>query len=77
MKTKDPAEEMSELVIDAYKYALENNLDVSSIEDVSTILKTLDPEHSSKTDVETFMPILEFFDRKTKADVAKASNCQT
>lgn len=76
MKTKDPAEKMSELVVDAYKYALDHNLDISNKVDVSTILKTLDPNHSSENDVEAFMPILEFFDRKTKADVAKRKNSE-
>lgn len=67
----DPVEEKTKLVIDAYRYAIDHNLDITNKEDVTTILKALDPEHSSENEVETFMPMLKAFDKMTKDEVAK------
>ncbi len=71
MDIKDPMEKQAQLVIDAYSYALEHNLNIKSQNDVLKILKALDPEHSSETDVLAFMPLLGAFDSMTKAELAK------
>lgn len=71
MGIKDIAEEKAELVLDAYRYALDNNLDIHNKDDVTKILKELDSKRSSKEDVESFMPMLEIFDKMTKAELEK------
>lgn len=71
MNINDPMEKPAKLVIDAYRYALEHNLNIKSQNDVAIILKTLDPEHSSENDVLAFMPLLGAFDSMTKAELAK------
>lgn len=71
MNINDPMEKSAKLVIDAYSYALEHDLDIKSKNDVAIILKILDPEHSSENDVLAFMPLLGAFDSMTKAELAK------
>ena len=74
MDTKDPVIEEATFVIDAYRYALDNNLDIRSKEDVEKILKALRPEKSSEEHeehVEALMPMLDIFDKMTQAELAK------
>ena len=71
MDIKDIAEETAMLVLKAYRYALDHNLDIHKKEDVAKILKELDLERSSEENIEAFMPMLEIFDKMTQAEVAK------
>lgn len=41
---KDPVVEKTELVLDAFQYAHDNNLDINNLDDVKKILKALDPK---------------------------------
>ena len=58
----DPVVEKSELMIDALKYAHDNNLDINNKDDVEKILEVVDPEH--KENIDEFMELLK------NADVA-------
>ncbi len=65
----DQTVKKSELVIDALKYANDNDLDISKRENVVKILEVLDPER--KQDVDEFMKLLlsgEAFMDKTARD---------
>lgn len=73
MDTKDQVSKEAAFVIDAYRYALDNNLDIKNKEDVEKIVKALRPEESSQKDIELLMPMLEIFDRITKAELARMS----
>ncbi len=56
MNIKDPIEEKSELVIEALRYAHNNNLDINKIEDVETVLNNMNIENE---DTEEFMKLLQ------------------
>ena len=47
-----PREDKSELYLNALDYAKEHNLDINKAEDVLQIAKAVDPEHTSKEEVE-------------------------
>jgi hypothetical protein len=65
------AEEMAELVLDAYRYALENNMDITSREDVTKIVKIIRPEIQKNVDINVLIEGLVAFDRMTKTQKAK------
>lgn len=69
MDTNDPAVEKSELVVDALAYAHTNNLNIRNKEDVTKVLKTLSPDHSSEEEVEELMRLLQGADDLIQADV--------
>ena len=71
MDIKDPVEEESKFVMDAYRYALDNNLDIKNSADVEKILKALRPEKSGDSDVITIMPMLKLAEDTIQADVEK------
>lgn len=71
MDTKDPVEEHAKLILDAYTYAHEHKLDIRSKTDVMTILKAINPEHSSEEYVDVLIPVLEITDNMIKTDLAK------
>lgn len=71
MKANKKAEAASKIVINAYIYALEHKLDIKSCDDVTTILKVLDPDHAGKREVEAFIPVLGLFAKMTRAELAK------
>lgn len=71
MDTKDPIEEHAKLILDAYSYALEHKLDIKSKTDVVTILKAVNPEHSSEENAEDLIPVLQIADEMVKSDLAK------
>ncbi len=71
MDTKDPIEEHAKLILDAYSYALDHKLDITNKADVVTILKAIDPEHSSDESAEVLMPVLQIADKMVKTDLEK------
>jgi len=71
MDIKDPVEEHAKLILDAYSYALEHKLNIKSKTDVVTILKVVNPEHSSEENAEDLMPVLQIADDMIKTDFAK------
>ena len=64
------AQKVANIVLDDYQYALKNNLDITSREDVLKALKELNLTDDS-TDVDTLIQGLVALDKMTKADVAK------
>ncbi len=64
------ADKMANLVLDVYRYALDDNLDITSHEDVKQILTDLKLD-SDNIDIETLIQGLVALDRMTKADMAK------
>ncbi len=64
------ADEMANLVLDVYRYALDNNVDITSHNDVKQILTDLKLD-SDNIDIETLIQGLVALDRMTKADMAK------
>lgn len=64
------AQKVASIVLDVYQYALKNNLDITSREDVLKALKELNLADDS-TDVDTLIQGLVTLDKMTKADVAK------
>ncbi len=71
MDIKDPIEEHAKLILDAYSYALEHKLDIGSKTDVVTILKAVNPEHSSEENAEDLIPVLQLTDNMVKTDLEK------
>lgn len=72
MKDEDKiVEEMTSLVLDVYHYALDNDMDISSPDEVAKILKVLKPENSKEVDIEVLIQGLVAFDRMTKTAKAK------
>ncbi len=64
------AKKVANIVLDVYQYALKNNIDITSREDVLNALKELNLTDDS-TDVDTLIQGLVALDKMTKADVAK------
>lgn len=64
------AQKVANMVLDVYQYALKNNLDITSREDVLKALKELNLNDDS-TEVDTLIQGLVALDKMTKADVAK------
>lgn len=65
------AEEMASLVLDVYRYALDNNLDITNQEEVKKAVDTLKPELAQEIDIDTLVQGLIAFDRMTKTELAK------
>lgn len=70
MSTLDP-EKAAKLVLEAYQYARENNLDVNKREDVVKILKAIDPENFSEENVEPIMIGLQATATKFRTELEK------
>lgn len=64
------AQKTTELVLDVYKYAVDNNMDITSREDVSKILETLKPEQTD-VNIDVLIQGLIALDKMTKEDAAK------
>lgn len=64
------AEKMANLVLDVYRYALDNKMDITNREDILKILETLKLD-ADEIDVDTLIEGLVTFDKMTKAEVAK------
>lgn len=62
MDNNDQVIEMTELVIDALSYAHKNSLDITSEEDVRTILQAVDSQNADGRDIEKFMELLKATD---------------
>lgn len=65
------AEKMANLVLDVYRYALDNNMDITSRDDVVKILTVLKIDNSDEIDIDTLIEGLVALDLMTKAEVAK------
>ena len=65
------AEKMANLVLDVYRYALDNKMDIMSHEDVVKILTVLEVDSSDEIDVNTLIEGLVALDLMTKAEVEK------
>lgn len=63
------AQEMTELVLDAYKYAMDNNMNIANREDVAKILEILKPE--ANVDIDVLIQGLVALDKTTKEEAAK------
>ena len=70
------AQKVANIVLDVYQYALKNNLDITSREDVLKALKELNLNDDS-TEVDTLIQGLVALDKMTKADVAKREGEKT
>lgn len=64
------AEKMANIVLDVYRYALDNKMDITNREDILKILKTL-KLNADDIDVDILIEGLVAFDKMTKAEVAK------
>ncbi len=71
MDIKDPVEEHAKLILDAYSYALENNLDITNKQDVVKILEAVNPGNSSEEFAESLIPVLQMTDHMIKTDLEK------
>lgn len=71
MNSDDLIDKQSQLVIDAYTYALEHDLDITKDEDVASILNTLDPTHSIQMNAEQLMQAMVILDKKIRQDMTK------
>lgn len=65
------AKKMMDLVLDVYRYAGENNLDITSKEDIAKALTTIKPEGAETVDIDTLVEGLVAFDRMAKDAMAK------
>jgi hypothetical protein len=70
------AQKVANIVLDVYQYALKNNLDITSREDVLKALKELNLNDDS-TEVDTLIQGLVALDKMTKADVVKREGEKT
>ncbi len=70
------AQKVANIVLDVYQYALKNNLDITSREDVLKALKELNLNDDS-TEVDTLIQGLVALDKMTKADVTKREGDKT
>ncbi|MFH0773429.1 MAG: hypothetical protein V1922_03910 [bacterium] len=70
------AQKVANIVLDVYQYALKNNLDITSREDVLKALKELNLNDDS-TEVDTLIQGLVALDKMTKADVTKKQGEKT
>ena len=65
------AEKMANIVLDVYRYTLDNNMDITSHDDVVKILTVLKVDDSSEINVDTLIEGLVALDLMTKSEVAK------
>lgn len=65
------AEEMASLVLDVYRYAIQNNQDITSKVDIRKILTYIRPDEADGVNIEALIEGLVAFDRMTKAELAK------
>ncbi len=64
------AQEMTEFVLNVYKYAVDNKMDITSREDVTKILETLKPDKTN-VDIDVLIQGLVALDKMTKEEAAK------
>lgn len=74
MQKDDITEKHAELVLDALTYAHDNNLDITSKEDVAKILEALKSKYKIELTVEVFIPILEAGLNMIEADAKQRKN---
>lgn len=65
------AEKMANIVLDVYRYALDNKMDITSHDDVLKILDVLKIYNSSGINIDTLIEGLVALDKMTKENVAK------
>jgi hypothetical protein len=70
MNSDDLINKQSEFVVDAYKYALEHDLDITKDDDVASILNILDPNQSIQMNADQLLQALVILDKKTRVDIS-------
>ena len=68
----EAAQKMMDLVMNVYSYANENNLDITSKEDISKALTALKPEEAETVNIDILIEGLVAFDKKGKDAAAKS-----
>lgn len=71
------AEKLANLVMDVYRYALDNDMDFTSKEDIQKILDVLKPENPSDINIDVLIQGLVAFDRMAKTEVKKRQKPET
>lgn len=71
MDIKDPNDELAQVVMDVYHYALKHNLNIKNRADVAKALKDIDPENFSEDRVDLVMTMLPITDTIIKKDLEK------
>lgn len=66
----DPTKE-AKLVLQIYRYALKNDLDMKDRDSVAKILKTVDPDNFSEDRIDNIMIALQVTAKKITKDLAK------
>ena len=78
MKQDEIIQKVAGIVLDVYRYILDNNLDISSRDDVLKALNELKLNNDSNdVDVDTLIQGLVALDKMTKANVAKIQGEKT
>lgn len=65
------AEKLADIVLDVYRYALDNDMDFTSKENIQKILDVLKPENPSDINIDVLIQGLVSFDRMAKTESKK------
>ncbi|HLL61168.1 MAG TPA: hypothetical protein VK338_05605 [Candidatus Nitrosocosmicus sp.] len=71
MDNNETAQKLASIVLDVYNYAYDNNIDITSQDEVRKVLETLNLELPNDVTIDTLIEGLVAFHKTTKAEVQK------